>query len=43
MAPDLLDLVFDTPACTAALPDAQYLPALQKQQELEQKLKEQQV
>lgn len=43
MAPSLLDLVFDSPAVTADLPQAEYIPALQKQQELEKQLKEQQV
>lgn len=43
MAPDLLDLAFDSVESTSTtLPSADYLPALQKQQELEQKLKEQQ-
>lgn len=46
MAPSLLDLVFDSPAVASSgdnLPQAEYIPALQKQQELEKQLREQQV
>jgi hypothetical protein len=42
---DLLDLVFTSSGSSdiSSLPEAQYLPALQRQQELEKQLQEQQV
>ncbi len=44
MAPNLLDLVFnDSGNAAANLPQAEYLPALQRQQELEKQLAQQQV
>lgn len=44
LAPSLLDLVFDGPShSNANLPPAEYLPALEKQKELERQLAEQQV
>jgi len=44
LAPSLLDLVFDAPAASVNpnLPQAEYLPALEKQKELERQLAEQQ-
>jgi hypothetical protein len=42
MAPDLLDLSYDAVG-SSQLPDAQYLPALEKQKEMERLLKKQEV
>jgi hypothetical protein len=44
MAPNLLDLAFDNPTVTSNnLPEAQYLPGLEKQAALEKQLAAQQV
>lgn len=44
MNPDsLLDLVFDAPAVETQMPSMDYLPALQRQKELEAQLAAQQV
>jgi hypothetical protein len=44
MAPDLLDLAFGPTTVTLSeLPEAEYLPALQRQKELESQLAKQQV